>query len=57
MWLLDVPGRTLPRYWKLTLRNMGGSVVEGICRKEESRLFQQNLFSVLGMGAECEEEP
>lgn len=51
MQLLDVP-----RYWMLTLKNKGGGV-ERIRRKEESKLFHQNLFSLLGMGAEYEEEP
>lgn len=44
-------------YWDLTSRNgdrLGGWVTEGFHRRKESRVFYQDLLSLLGMGAENE---
>lgn len=49
--------KCISRCWELTLRNGDrvGVGAEGILRKEESRMFHQDLLNLLGLGAESEE--
>lgn len=62
VWLLYVPDRMyFFWYWELTFRygdGLGvGMGIDGIHRKEESRVFYQFLLSLLGWVAESEEKP
>lgn len=51
--------KCVPMYWELTFRNRDGleGDFEGVYRRNEIRVFHQDVLSPLGMGTESEERP